>query len=148
MTTTSRYSTLMAQHIYQRLVDNREPLRLADVYYGDQNLLPRTPAVCVQPGGWLRELAGAPRRIDQTTQVYIIVYHNSIQDTQANELEVGQFAEAVAKFVDDDSPCGGLVIHSFITAFEPGWRTLGTSKYRSTRLTWTGLTRVALNTDP
>jgi hypothetical protein len=145
----SRYASAMAAHIYTTLKDNRVPLGLVDVWFGDQNLLPQTPAACVIMSEWDRMLVGEPRRVDQTTNVFVVIYHNAVQDTQANELEVNQLAERVAKFIDDDSTCGGLVIHSFVTRYEPGYRTLGqNNKYRSTRLTWTGLSRFSLNVEP
>ena len=56
------------EYIETLLSDNADALGIEAVYYGDQDRLPVTPAVCVEPDNKARNLKGAQRltRIDFT----------------------------------------------------------------------------------
>jgi hypothetical protein len=107
-----------------------------DVYYGDQELMPRTPSICVDPGTEQRTLQGVSFRTDNNFVVYIYVYHAKIQDNQLTRKEVQQVSEAIATLLHQDPQLGGLVIHSYVALNESGYTYRGKTMYRTNRLTF------------
>lgn len=127
-------------------------LGIADVWYGDQQQIPRTPTVCVVADGKDRAHAGAPRRVANTLKAFILVYHSKVQDIQLNSKEADKLAEALEAAVHEDPTLGGIVIHSLVTRTESGEmtrrvNTLAT-QFRSTRLTVEGLSKTMLPMSP
>ena len=131
---------------------NQAELGLADVWYGDQQQIPRTPTLCVVPDGKRRELQGSPRRVENTLRCYLLLYHSKIQDIQKNNEEVDQLAESLEKLVHADPTLGGLVIHSLVTDIDAGevTRLVDTRRtmYRAARLTVEGISKTALPMSP
>lgn len=115
-------------------------LQIQDVYYGDQERLPRTPAVCVEPGEKVRELNGAPRRTLITFTNYIIVYHNPVKNATVIREEDDQRAEAIERFIHADpyfadGSGNDQVIDSLVTSIESGYQMRANTLFRASRLT-------------
>jgi len=132
------------------LNDNKSELQIEDVWLGDQQLLPRTPAMCVVVGNTDTDLAGAPRRVEDIYNLTFNVYHCKLTDNQDVERECNRRTEAIRKFLDDYSvgTLDGLVIHSMVTKIEPGYANRGSGTtanwYKTSRISWQGLSRYNL----
>lgn len=133
--------TVVSQYIYDYLSDGRQMLGIEDVWDGDEQLIPRVPAVCVIMGNYGRLLSGAPFRTDNTFDIFLMMYHGQIQDSQLNQRQCILRAEAVMDYLHLDKTMGGNVIHGYVTSIEPGAVRLGTSLMFVTRITWSGLTK-------
>lgn len=131
--------------IYDLLVANAIPLGIEDVWDGDQALLPHTPAACVESGPLNKELIGMPSYTENTLTVYIMLYHSALKDQQATTREAILYAESIMSLLHVDLSLGGLVIHGYVRAIEPGYADKGRSWYRSVRITWTGVSRTQLH---
>jgi len=126
------------------LTDNKATLGLEDIFYGDQALVPRTPAVAIEPG---TKDVGEPnpfRRVDATITVYIIVYHATFGSPQDNRRDADTLAEAIEDLLNNASQMDGLVIHSYVSRVESGYASKNNTIMRSSRLTFTGLTKYQL----
>jgi len=136
----------IAQFLFDQLDDNKTPLGLTDVFYGDQEKIPRVPAVAVESGTKSREINGAPRRTLNTITAYLIIYHSKIDaSVQVTRKEVDLLAEAVESLVHSNSTMDGLVIHSLVTEIQSGYSAKGkTDIYRSARLTVTATSQSQL----
>lgn len=119
---------------------NQVALGLTDVFFGDQTKIPRTPAVCIEPGGKTRELNGIPRRTYVTLTVYLILYHYRIDGIESiredNDFLTEQL-EAVLH-VDAQMKAGGeaTVIDSMVRDIESGFQQKANSLFRASRLTF------------
>lgn len=111
------------------------PLRISDVYYGDQTKIPRTPTVCVDAGGKRRELNGAPRRTLVVIEFYVFVYHYKVGSTSTNQKEADQLAEQLETLFHADAQMGGLAIDSLVTSIDSGYAERSRELFRSSRLT-------------
>lgn len=118
------------------LTDNMAQLGLLDVFYGDQDYLPRNPCASVEPNKKTQELKGAPRRVLIELGLYVILYVSAISDTQANRRDADRLSEDVEALLHLDAQCGGQVIHSMVTSNESGWATKGSTPIRASRLTF------------
>jgi hypothetical protein len=131
---------------------NKVALGLADIWYGDQQQIPRTPTLCIVPDGKTREIEGSPRRSRNNLKCYLLLYHSKIQDIQKNSEEVDQLAEALETLIHADCTLGGLVIHSLVTAIDAGeiTRLVNTARtmFRASRLTVEGLSKTLLPLSP
>ncbi len=107
---------------------------VADVFYGDQNQIPRTPAITVAASQKSRELAGAPRRILNTFEVFINIYFSNVRPIAVNHEEADQLAEAVEAKIHEDIVFGGLVINSLVVLNEAGFLNRDNSQFRGNRL--------------
>lgn len=131
---TDKISTI-GQYLFDLLDANRVDLGLKGVWYGDQEKIPETPAVCVEMGPKNGELNGVPRRRLVVIDAYIILYHERIQDEQENQRQSELKAEQVEDLLHQDDTLGGLVIHSMVTTSEPGYVQRGGAKVKASRLT-------------
>jgi len=144
MAQTDRVS-VVCQAIYDLLIANSVALGIEDVWLGDQALLPHTPAACVVPGPLTRELTGMPNRTDNNMTAYVMIYHSILQNQEVTEMEAIQVSEAVMSLLHQDLSLGGTVIHGYVRTIEPGYSNKARSWYRSSRVTWTGLTKTIMS---
>jgi hypothetical protein len=96
------------------------PLGVQQTYYGDQDVLPQTPAVCVSPGNKTREFQGASLRTLNTFETYVYVYFGKLQDVQQNLHAAQTLADAIEPVVHTDMTLGGIVIWTLCIQNEPG----------------------------
>jgi hypothetical protein len=143
--------------ITQLLVDKIEAAKatfripVIDVYYGDQDMFPHTPSVCVETGDKTRTLEGAPNMTLNEFEIYVLIYHNKVQDNQSTRKETDQIAYDIEQLVHQDLQLrnGGLtpnVIHGFIRSHESGYTFKKDTLYRSARLTYYGKNKTSLPT--
>jgi hypothetical protein len=134
----------VSKYIETMLSSNAVALNLEDVFYGDQQRIPRTPAACVESGEKRRALKGAPRMtlVDITT--YIIVYHYKLKSVQEIREDNDLLAEAIETLVHSDCKLGGYVIDSMVTSVESGYQMKGNSLFRASRLTIEARSQVLL----
>jgi hypothetical protein len=117
---------------------------IKQVIYGDQSKIPVVPMVCVEPSGKRRDFNGLPRKTQIDFEVYVIIYHGGLRDTQANRKAVDLLAEAIELRLHAFPTCGGLVISSLVSTLESGVANKGGALMRATRLTWTARSQVML----
>lgn len=126
------------------LLLNHPELGLQDVFYGDQDFLPRNPAVCVEPNRKTQELNGAPRRTLIDLSVYVIIYVSATKDAQTNRRDADMLGEAIEDVLHTDAQCGGRVVHSLVTENASGWATKGGTPIRASRLTFDATSQAQL----
>lgn len=139
-------SEVVANYIYQMLHNptNMTALGLQDVWYGDQELLPRTPAACVAPGNKTREFQGATFRTLNTFETYILAYYGKIQDVQQNLHAATTLADAIETLVHSDLKLGGNVIYVLCTQNEPGMITKAGALLMGARMTFQSMSKTTL----
>jgi hypothetical protein len=141
-------SEVVATYIYNKLNDptNKANLAVSSVWYGDQQLLPTTPAVCVVPGEKRREFQGATFRTLNDIQTYVLVYFGKIQDIQANLHSAMQLAEAIELLVHQDLLLGGNVISCLCNIIDPGVISKGGVWVMGARMTFQSVSKTTLPT--
>jgi hypothetical protein len=95
-------------------------LQLQDAWYGDQDLMPRTPAICITPGVTKREFRGATFRTLNTIETYALIYWGKITDIQVNLHNAQNLADLAVHTVHSDLTLGGLVTAVLCTECDPG----------------------------
>jgi hypothetical protein len=113
---------------------NKTSLGLQDIYRSDQNLIPRTPTLCVEPGVKRRELIGAPRKTQSLSELIFLFYVSKLQDNQINQDEVVALAESAEDLLHLDAQMSGLAIHSMVTEVEYGYAVRRSGQFRAVRL--------------
>lgn len=104
------------------------------VYYGDQTQIPVTPAITVAASQKARELAGAPRRVENTFEVFVNIYFSNVKSITLNHRDADQLAELVEAKIHEDITLGGLVINSMVVLNEAGFLNRDNSQFRGSRL--------------
>lgn len=110
---------------------------IVDVYYGDQDRIPRSPTACIETGEKRQELNGAPRRVMIDLTCYILLYVGPIVPTRHNREEADALAEAVENELHQFPTFEGNFIDTLVTAIEYGYQVRGNSLFRAARLTVT-----------
>ena len=136
--------SVVAQAVYDLWNANKATLALEGVWYGNQQLNPKTPSVCVEPGNYTRELQGAQNATINHFTVESLIYVAKIDDNQVNLKKSEELAEAMMELIHQDLNLGGLVYYGFVTAITPGVVRKGNSLMRATRLTWEGDSKTRL----
>ena len=142
--TTYGQLSVMCDRLFTLLDNNKAALGLADLFYGDQSKIPRTPTLCLEPDIKQRTLAGVPRRSENTLRAYLLIYVSKVQDVQSNSRDVLVFAETVEALLHVEPTLGGLLVHSFCPAIEPGYRTRDNTQFRACRITFEGINKSIL----
>jgi hypothetical protein len=119
-------------------------LGLKDVWYGDDDLIPNTPAINVTGNNKNTELAGTGHLVYTNHTVYLTVFHSRLDAPQVTRRESDLLAEEVEALLHSDPTLGGLIIFGYVSALETGVASRGQVIMRSSRLTWTGQTRTRL----
>jgi hypothetical protein len=143
MTVLTDSSDVIATYIYDMLNDptNKTNLGIVDTWYGDQELMPHTPSVCINPGTKQREFQGASFRTLNSIETYVMVYFGKIQDVQANVHGATQMGDAIETLVHSDLKLGGNVIAVLCTQNEPGMINKAGVWMMGARLTFTSTTK-------
>jgi hypothetical protein len=119
-----------------------------DVWYGDQDRIRTTPTVCIEPSDKTRDLAGAPSMTENTFEIFILVYHNKIQDNQTTRKEVDQLAFEIEFLLHQDLQLATAgvprLIHGFVMRNESGYVWKNGTLYRTARLTYRGKNKTSL----
>lgn len=145
----------ISKRIYDLLVLDKVTLGLQDVWYGDQQLLPGTPALCVEPGMKRRPLDGVPDLTRNAIDTSILIYHSQLLDaTAGGQQKVRQDTIAVAEAVETwlhqnhlqllDASGDRITIHSWVTEFDPGYAYKNGTLYHAVMMTWSSITKTRL----
>lgn len=134
----------VTQYIVDLINTNKVALGVQDVWYGDQELIPRSPAVAVEPGTKTRTLTGMPRMATNNFTVFILVYVAKLQDIQLTRKTSNQLAEAIEDLIHGDSNLGGLVVHGFCTSQESGYAVRGSLLMRAVRISYEAMSKLQL----
>lgn len=118
------------------LLNDHAELGLQDVFYGDQDFLPRNPAACVEPQRKTQQLKGAPRRTEVNLSVFVILYVSALTDPQSNRRDADKLSEEVEAVLHLDAQCKNQVIHSLVVSNESGWASKSGTPIRASRLTF------------
>ncbi len=145
-------STLVvAQRFFEILDLQKATLGLQDVWFGDQNALPHTPSVCVEPGVKRRDLQGVPDMTLVDIDTYFLLYHSPIISSQVSRREAVAFAEGIESYLHKNhlrlfaaDGTTQLTIHGFCTDLDPGIAFKNNTKYHAVQITWTSRTKTSL----
>lgn len=119
---------------------------IADIFYGDERKIPRTPTVCVVPGPESSSYQGAGGRpVMKVFTTYVMVYCNKIQDHQANVHASLTLANTLMNVVHADPTLGGNAIDCLVTNSDPGMAVKAGTLYDASRLTLRSRSKVVLN---
>jgi hypothetical protein len=142
----------IAKYLQNWLNANKAALGLQAVYYGDQNLIPKTPSLCVQPGTVERTLSGALWQTDNFIDVLLLIYHGEVQSKQVNQEECDVFTVAVEDFLHTDhylsntgiDAAAPLITQGFVTRIEAGSLRRDGKLMFASRLTYRAFTKTRI----
>lgn len=132
---------VLAKDIQARITAAKDTLGIDAIYYGDQDRIPTTPTVCVEPGTKTRRLNGLPRRTEIDMTVYLIVYHYQIASTQVIRENNDSLAERLEDLLHNDAQLRDAnneptVSDSLVTSIESGYQQKRNTLFRASRLTF------------
>lgn len=142
---TDRVSVVTQAH-YDLINVNKTALGLADVWYGDQVKLPRTPSDCVEAGPMDREPAGVSGKglTENTFRIYHLVYVGRVQDVQVNLKQAQELTEAMMDLLHTDMQFGDLVLYGYVRTIEPGFVRKADGLLKVQRLLWQGMNKTRI----
>jgi len=116
------------------------------VWYGDQTILPVTPAVCVVPGPEQSVYNGVGGRpVMMTFTTFLVVYFGKIQDAQQNTHQALALANTIKRFFNIDITLGGNAIDTMCAAVDPGVGIKQGALIDAARMTFRTRSKVTLN---
>jgi hypothetical protein len=133
-------TTVLALGVKDIIVASKGELEIQDVFYGNHTMTPRSPTVVIRPGRKQRALRGvaAPggRTENELTLLIDVMSADVLSSEEDSRLALDQLAENVEKLLYVDVTIGGLVIHGFVTDWDPGEIFINNSKWRTVRMTY------------
>jgi hypothetical protein len=124
--------------------DGAVVLKAKNVFYGDQEKYPESPAVAIEPSDRPRTLAGLSYRSQNDFGVYILCYLAKVQTNQLTRQQIQQISEKIETLIHTDPQLGGLVVHGFCANNESGYVYRSGTLYRSNRITYSGMSKTRL----
>lgn len=137
-----------SKNVQALLETNKAILGLSDVYYADQNRIPRTPTACVEPSTKTRDLEGLPRRAQTVMQCVVLVYHNPISSSQVAAPELDDLTEHIETVLHLDARMGGTVTDSMVRTIEYGYASRNNTLFRTSRIVFEAQVKVILPSSP
>lgn len=142
----------VAAHL-KELLEEADDLGLQDVFYGDQQSIPRSPAVVIENASVAREYSGAPYRTINTITVVIILYMAATTGIEEIQAACDELGEDIADVINTDAmpalynpagtQFGGLVINAGVILVEYGYAVKRNEILRANRLTIECLSKTA-----
>lgn len=134
--------------VYQTVLTNKTPLGLQDVWFGEQNKIPRLPAVCVMGDTRQREDRGAPRLVTNTFSVRCDLYVVKVEPTESMHQQVLTLADDLEVVLHADLTFDGVVLGSLVRSSEIGIADKSGTRYHTARLTLELVNRTMLPMRP
>lgn len=142
--TNTASSEVVATAIMAVIDAHMSDLGIMETFYGDQTIIPQTPAVCVSPGNKTREYEGASGATRNTFETYVYVYFGKVQDVQTNLHGAQTLADAIEPVVQADLTLGGIVIGTLCVQNEPGMINKMGSLLMGNRMTFQSFSKTRL----
>lgn len=147
---------VVAQRIKDLITANKVPLTIDAIWYGDQSQVPNGRTVCIEPVTVNRVMSGAPDMVQNNFVVVVIVYLEKVGELQALRTECNVLAEAIEDLLhshldlDDNAHTANsdIVVHGFVSENLSGYAYKQNRLVRSSRLTWTGISKTSLRFGP
>jgi hypothetical protein len=124
--------------------DGSPPVVIQDVWFGEQEKYPRVPCIAVEPDDAPVTLSGPTYRGETNFSVFVLIFHAGVQDNQLTRKQVGQIGKVTQHLLNADPQMGGLLISGFVANNQSGYVYRSGTMYRTVRLTYTGMSKVAL----
>lgn len=106
-------------YIKDRLEVNRGELGLRYIAYGDEEKIPRFPAVKIASGVLDRELH-ATRQFQNTFNIDLTVYHGNLSNTHAQRSKADlELATAIRQLLHADMTLGGNIVQGWVVQEGP-----------------------------
>lgn len=114
------------------------------VYYGDQTIIGKVPALCIEPASTLREYKNAPFQTKNTFEIRCVVYHSSNEGVELVQQECDEITETFVDIVNRDalSPTlngthwNGLVLDAMDSEREYGYKIKADTLMRANTVTF------------
>ncbi len=140
---TRNLSDVVSQ-IITTLQANQEMLGILDVYYGDQDQVPRTPAVCVEPAELTRPTISPTLYVENHFTVHILIYVSSLEGKQELRKFTDKLSESISEVLHADTTLNGLVLLGYIQKVEAGYNVKQGKMMWATRCEWVGFNKMSL----
>lgn len=142
-------STVLALAIQDKLELNKGELGIKAVLFGNHNMVKEGPSIVLFSGKKRRSLAGvsAPGgRVMNELMVLIDVLHADVKSGEAEaRLFLEELAESIETVIHSDTTMGGIIIHGFVTDWDPGNTFINRSQWRTVRMTYVGTSKTYLS---
>lgn len=137
--------TLVTQKIYDIVDANKAALQLRSVFYGDQNLIGKVPAACIESGPRESSLAVAPSyKVPHVFNVFILIYHAELRSKEVTKKECEEVAEAIEAVINANKNLDGLVLQGNVVGIDPGYAVRSGTMFRATRMQWQGTSQTRI----
>jgi hypothetical protein len=123
-----------------------QPVLAGNIVYGDQDKIPDTPYICVEPNEKNRlETGGGMQKVYRVEMdLYIYVYHSKVQSVTTQRRDADVLSEEIEDTLHLDNHCDGLVIDSYVSKNESGTSNKNNSLIRANRITFHTISRQQL----
>lgn len=141
---------VVTDYLFTLMTSNKNTFtpHVQDVFYGDEQRIPRTPAITVAASQKVRELEGAPRRVRNVLDVFVNVFFSDVRAVELNHRAADQLSEQVEAVIHADITFGGIVINSMVVLNEAGFLNRRESTFRGNRLIVQVMTKTSLPMSP
>jgi len=123
---------------------NMDDLGIEWVFYGDQQKLPGSPVVCVEPDLKTNDLHAAKRQVEIVLRCQVLVYTSEVTSGEENRRNADLLSESIEAVLHLDPTVGGLCIHSIVDSVTSGYASKAGTLVKADRIQFSGLSQSRL----
>jgi hypothetical protein len=131
------------------MLEEADSLAFADVFYGDQELIPRVPTACLEGDQFEEDPTDVGLTTNIVFTVQVIVYHSSMDGAETTRRDTDLYAEAVKAVLnsnrqlrsDINDGTTGLVTHCWVGNITYGYAVRQKKLMRAVKLQFNAVTR-------
>jgi hypothetical protein len=135
----------VAKGIISYLNDSKDELGIRRVWYGDDDMVPETPAITVVPGNMTTEISETAFTITNQIPIILTVLHSRLDNQEVNREQCDEKAFDIRQELHKDPRMGGLVVFGYVSSMEPGFTTRQRVMLRATRIIWSGMSKTRMS---
>lgn len=136
----------VAKAIHAIITAEQGSLGLKDVWYGEHDTIPKTPAITVEPVKKDVEVAQTGHKVRNDFQIRFMLFYSALTGPQMQVEDCLELAESVENLINDDFTVGGLLIYSYVTGLTNGYTRRSNVIMRATEIDWSGFSTTYKNT--
>lgn len=134
----------IAETMEQYIQSRNDEFGFRKIWYGDDQLIPETPAINIVPLTKRRTLNATGHTTENALELNIVIFHSRLDKPSVTRKECDVLAERLEAVLHENKRLDGNVIYGYVRELEPGVATRNNVMMRATRLLWTSLTKTRI----
>jgi hypothetical protein len=135
----------VAEALKSMLEAQAPEIGLHAVWYGDQETVPVTPSVAIDPAPTDFNRYGTGHQYAIRFSCAVMLYYAQVTSQQELQIESDKYTMKVLDAINASKNLDGLIVHGNVVRVEPGVARRAGARFRASRIMWEGIGRALIH---